>query len=368
MIKNIFLSHCAISLLLPEAADQIKFLIDDQVNFGMGNFMEHYPYWQRKFKENFGALLQTNPDNLAMVKNTSEAMSMIALGYPFEPGDEVISYIHEYPANHYPWRMLEFKGVKLKLLKNKPVAIPGCENKPGYFDWHELESLLSPKTKLIALSHVQFTSGYAVNLEKLGNLCKQSGIDLVIDAAQSMGCMPIYPEKFNISAVASAGWKWLRGPFGSGVFYTHPDFRSKLLPTLVGAETMQQGFDYLDHTWNPHPSAKRFEYSSSPVSLMAGLAKTAEEISLEKIFDHVLELQDIVLARINSKKVAPLLFEKENRSGILSLHCEDPASLNQFLNSKGFITTSRGGYVRIAPFVDNTSEEMEQLADVVNTY
>ena len=63
MIKNIFLSHCAISPLLPKAADQIKFLIDDQVNSGMGNFMEHYPYWQKKFKENFGTLLQTNPDN-----------------------------------------------------------------------------------------------------------------------------------------------------------------------------------------------------------------------------------------------------------------------------------------------------------------
>ncbi len=172
----------------------------------------------------------------------------------------------------------------------------------------------------------------------------------------------------HISAVASAGWKWLRGPFGTGVFFTSPDFRSKLSATLVGAETMMQGFDYLDHTWNPHTTAKRFEYSSSPVSLMAGLAASAENIEVEKIFEHVVKLQDTLIAKLNSSKVQPLVFEKENRSGILSLHCEDPASLNQFLNERGFITTARGSYVRIAPFMQNTGEEMGLLADAINAY
>jgi len=304
------------------------------------------------------------------VKNTSEALSMVANGYPFQAGDEVISYIHEYPANHYPWRLQERRGVKLKLLSNVPARQDIDPALPGSWSMEELQNLITPRTRVIALSHVQFASGYAADLRALGQLCRERGIDLVVDAAQSLGSMPLYPEEYNIAALAAAGWKWLLGPFGTGVFYTSEAFREKLTPVLVGAETMQQGMDYLDHHWNPHASAKRFEYSSSPVILVAALATCLREVhqrySPEAIFAEILRLQDHFLKKLDNPAVKPLLFPTGHRSGILSLVCQDLEKRMQQLKEAKIACSPRGGLLRVAPHFYNTEEDMEALAAVLN--
>jgi selenocysteine lyase/cysteine desulfurase len=297
---------------------------------------------------------------------------MVANGYPFQPGDEIVSFVHEYPANHYPWRLQEQRGVRLRLVANRPWEHPDTQALPGYFTLDDVEALLTDRTRVVALSHVQFTSGFATDLRALGDRCRQRGIDLVVDAAQSMGCLPLHPEEMGISAVAAAGWKWLLGPFGTGVFYTAPSFRDKLSTVLVGAETMQQGMEYLDHRWTPHTSAKRFEYSSLPLSLMAALQEGVRHVHLpsdpETTRDKVLLLQDTFLAALRNDRIQPLRFAQPNRSGILALSCPDPPGLVRFLADKGMYATARNGFVRIAPFLGNTVEEMEDLAAAVNDY
>src|SRR6266540_1788758 len=106
----------------------------------------------------------------------------------------------------------------------------------------------SPKG-VVALSHVQFASGYCADVKALAEFCKARDIDLVLDVAQSLGSLPIYPEVLQAAALVSSGWKWLLGPVGSGLLYTSPRLRAKLELTMVGAEAMQQGVDYLDHAW-----------------------------------------------------------------------------------------------------------------------
>jgi selenocysteine lyase/cysteine desulfurase len=368
-----FFSHCAISPLTPAGLQASKYYLEDQAAHGMTNFMGYYLESQEAFKKTFGRLLKTSTDNLAYVKNTSEALSMIANGYRFNPGDEVVSFIHEYPANHYPWRILERKGVRLKLIPNRPFNHPNTQDKVGYFTVDDVEKLITSKTRIVALSHVQFTSGFAIDLAEIGKLCRSYGIDLIIDAAQSMGCLPLYPEEFGISAIAAAGWKWLMGPFGSGVFYTSPSLREKLDPVLIGAETMEQGFEYLNHEWTPHQTAKRFEYSSSSVALSAGLRASVESVhlsqpSMESIRDQVIDLQNHFLKYLNHSHLVPLIHEASHRSGILSLAVADPKDLVQYLAKNEIICTPRNGFVRIAPFVHQTNQQMEHLAEIINQY
>lgn len=368
-----FFSHCAISPLTPAGLQASKYYLEDQAAHGMTNFMGYYLESQEAFKKTFGRLLKTSTDNLAYVKNTSEALSMIANGYRFNPGDEVVSFIHEYPANHYPWRILERKGVRLKLIPNRPFNHPNTQDKVGYFTVDDVEKLITSKTRMVALSHVQFTSGFAIDLAEIGKLCRSYGIDLIIDAAQSMGCLPLYPEEFGISAIAAAGWKWLMGPFGSGVFYTSPSLREKLDPVLIGAETMEQGFEYLNHDWTPHQTAKRFEYSSSSVALSAGLRASVESVhlsqpSMESIRDQVIDLQNHFLKYLNHSHIVPLIHEASHRSGILSLAVADPKDLVQYLAKNEIICTPRNGFVRIAPFVHQTNQQMEHLAEIINQY
>lgn len=365
-----FLAHCGISPMYKKAADKAIELITEQQRHGATTFKGYYIQELTAFKEQFGRLLHTSADNIAAVRNTSEAISMIANGYPFEPGDEVISFVHEYPANHYPWRLQERRGVKLKLLPNIPAREDIDQNMVGKWSLEELERHITPKTKVIALSHTQFTSGFAVNIKKLGRLCKKYNIDLVIDAAQSLGSMPVFPEEYNIAALASAGWKWLMGPFGIGVFYTSADFREKIALTQIGAETMQQGMDFLDHSWNPHPTARRFEYSSSSITHVAALTTCVRELhahyGTENIYPEIIRLQNIFLKKLDNPAFKPLLFESENRSGILSVYCEQWEDFAQVLAEKKIVCAMRSGFIRVAPHFYNTDEDMERLAEAMN--
>lgn len=367
----IYLSHCSISPLYSGAFSKEMKIAKEQVDSGVIAFQQ-YEDILNGLRTAAAGLLETSPENLAFVKNTSEGMGLIANGYPFEKGDQVISYVHEYPANHYPWKLQEQRGVDLVLLKNHEYAVQTARSLPAAWSMAELEERVTSRTKIIAVSHVQFTSGFAADLKMLGEFCGSHGIDLVVDAAQSLGCLPVYPVQYNISAVASSGWKWLLGPVGTGLLYTSESFRAKLGHVMVGAEVMLQGTDYLNHTWQPHQSARRFEYSTSPVTLAAALQACIEEVplhyGLENIRAEVFRLQDIMLENMDRNRFTPVLFPQENRSGILSIVCrDDPASIARGMEEKGVICSARGGYLRLAPHFYNNDEEMIKAMDLLSS-
>ena len=366
-----FIGHCSVSPLYSKAADIAVELLRAHQQRGGAPILEAYMEQLNELKAHTAVLLRTQPENIASVKNTSDAMSMVANGYPFEPGDEIISFVQEYPANFHPWRLQErARGVKLKLVSNQPARADIPPSTIGSWSMEELESLITSRTRVIALSHVQFTSGYAADLRQLGQLCKERSIDLVIDVAQSLGAMPVYPEEMNIAALASAGWKWLLGPIGTGVFYTSPAFRDKLQPVQVGAETMVQEFDFMNLDWNPNPTARRFEFSTSPIYLVAALATCIREVharyGAEAIFQEVLRLQGIFLNKLDNPAFKPLLFEGPHRSGILSIYCEELEKIKARLVENNIVCAPRSGMLRVAPHFYNTEEDMERLAEVMN--
>ncbi|MCB0581186.1 MAG: aminotransferase class V-fold PLP-dependent enzyme [Phaeodactylibacter sp.] len=366
-----FIGHCSISPLYSKAADIAVELLRAHQQRGGAPLIEAYMEQLNELKAHAAALLHTQPENIAFVKNTSDALSMVANGYPFEPGDEVVTFVQEYPANFHPWRLQErTRGVELKLLSSRPAREDIPPEVVGGWSMEELESLITPKTRVVALSHVQFTSGYAANLRELGQLCRERGIDLVIDAAQSLGVQPIYPEEMNIAAVASAGWKWLLGPMGTGILYTSPEFREKLRPVQVGAEAMVQEFDFMNLEWNPVATARRFEFSTSPVYLVAALATCLRDIharyGADAIFKEVIRLQEIFLDKLDNPGLRPLLFGPEHRSGILSIHCENLKSATAKLAENKIVCAPRSGLLRVAPHFYNTEEDMVRLADVLN--
>lgn len=377
-----FMAYCSVSPLNKPAADRAKQFIERQMEIGRGMLFEYVGdiHVARRFHRNFAQLLKTSDENISMTTNTSEALSMIANGYPFEPGDQIISYVNEYPANHYPWVIqAKRRGVELVLLDD--VEFPQTEG-PGAgpiptgfakgWSFEELESKVTERTRMIALSYVQFTNGYAADLKRLGDFCKSKEIDLVIDAAQGLGCLPIYPEEFGISCLASAGWKWLLGPAGTGVMYTAPDFRSKIEITMSGADHMKQDTQYLDHTWDPFECGRKFEYSTVSYALLDGLSVGVEEVflpnSMEAIRDHNFALQDLALEHLDKTKFQPVLHLPEHRSGILALipKVSDAASISKQLDAQQIIVTPRDGYLRFAPHLCSTQDEVVAAVEALN--
>ena len=377
-----FQGYCSVSPLSKSAADQVKFVTERQLQVGRGIIFEFTgdEHIAIRFHQNFAQLLKTSVDNISMLTNTSEGISMIANGYPFEPGDQIISYVNEYPANHYPWVLqAKRRGVELVLLSDstfEQADRKGTGPIPDEFakgwSFEELESKVTERTRVIALSHVQFTNGYAADLPKLGAFCKSKGIDLVIDAAQGLGCLPIYPEEYGIACLASAGWKWLLGPVGSGVMYTTPEFREKIEITMTGADQMKQDTQYLDHTWDPIATGKKFEYSTVAYAVIAGLSAGLETIflphSMEAIRDHNFALQDLALQQLDFTKYQPVVHLPEHRSGILSLipKVSNAEQISAELDAKKIIVTPRDGYLRFAPHLCTTEDEVSQAVDALN--
>ena len=361
--QYIFLSHCGIApFYTPALAKQHEIALEQNLSGSL--VFRRYDAILDGLRAAAAELLKTSPDNLAFVKNTTEGVELIASGYPLKAGDEIISYVHEYPANHYPWRVQERRGAKLILLPDTSTA-----GRPVSWSMRDLEARITPRTRVVALSHAQFASGFCADLPALANLCRAHDIDLVVDAAQTLGSLPIYPEELGIAAVVSSGWKWLLGPIGSGLLYTSKRFRARLDLVMVGAETMQQGLDYLNHDWNPHTSAKCFEYSTSPISLAAALECCVRELPLqygvEAIAAEIARLQDVFLAALGHDRIRPVFTPQECRSSILSLAMPDAKAVCRALLKENVICTERGGYVRVAPHFYNTEEELERVAGVL---
>ena len=379
--REIFLSHCAVAAMHGAAAGTEREITRRHSQEG-NSFFSQYGAILAEFRQAAGGMLNTSADNIAFITNTAQAMNMIALGYPFESGDQIISYQHEYPSNHYPWRLpaLADKAELVLLGNTDENGTPIEDDRPVAWSMEELERKTTSRTRIVAISHVQFTSGFAADLPRLGAFCRERNIDLIVDAAQSLGCLPLDPEACGVAAMAASGWKWLMGPVGSGVMYVSPQLREKLAIAMVGVDTMQHGAraDYLNRDWSPVEEARRLEFSTQPVSLVAGLRAAIERGPLEygnqAIADEMFAMQGRLLASIDSWNPFRLLkFPASHRSGIVSLtHDGTPAErkialrkLQKSLLAAGVNVTVRGGYLRLAPHYPNTLEEIGQATEVL---
>ncbi|WP_419176458.1 aminotransferase class V-fold PLP-dependent enzyme [Desulfosediminicola sp.] len=368
---KVFLGHCAISPLFAGARDVMQSYAKEMAAGGvtaLHQFLDYIP----RLHNSAGAMMKTGGENISFVQNTATALSMIAGGYPFEPGDQIISYVHEYPSNHYPWLIQQSRGVELVLLPD--VGETGDNGTLLGWSMEDLEKLVTSRTRVIAVSHVQFASGFAADLVELGAFCKERDIDLVVDCAQSFGCLPVYPEEYNIAAIATSGWKWLMGPFGAGLMYTSPEFRAKLRITMGGPSMMEQGLDYLDLSWQPHKDGRMFEFSASPFDHMAALAEVMENVfarnSMEQVRDEVFRLQDLFVAELLSlgvtgREANVLMPPQKHRSGIMPIQvAADPQAVMAQLQSEGVTFTGPTGVLRLAPHFYMSDAQIVKAAHV----
>ena len=169
-----FLAHCSVSHLYQPAADVSKHVLDRQVLAGRQMLPEFAGENNiaMRFHRNFGNMMKTSAENITMTTNTSEGMCMIANGYPWKSGDQIISYVNEYPANHYPW-VLQTKKHDVELIQLSDCDVPQIDHpKAGPisgslargWSFEELVSHVTDRTRVVAISHVQFTSGFAADL------------------------------------------------------------------------------------------------------------------------------------------------------------------------------------------------------------
>ena len=302
----------------------------------------------------------SSADDIALVKNTSEALSMIAHGLEWKAGDNIVSFSNEFPSNRIVWESLRDQGVSLTLVDEKP-----------YKDTEErLISLCNEKTRLISVSSVQYASGYRVDVEKIGRFCRDNGILFCVDAIQSVGAIPFDVQAYHADFVAADGHKWMLGPEGLGFFYSKPGSRDLLRLNEYGWHMVESMGDFDNPAWKPAQSARRFECGSP--NILAAHALNAsisllEDIGMDKVEQLIREKTDRILNEISRIEGVTLIspVEPSRRAGIITFQVAgyDSPTLYQSLMNQNVICASRGGGIRFSPHFYTQDRVIDQAFD-----
>lgn len=317
---------------------------------------------QKKIKKILSELLNCSPDELGLIHNTAEGMNFISHGMDFVAEDEVILLENEYPSNVYPWRHLEKKGVKL-------VTTP-METSPAAF-LQALKRLITIKTRAISLSAVHWCTGMPLPLEQVGALCKEKGIDFVVDGAQGVGMQPLDTQKTNIAYMAFPAWKWLLGPLGLGVLYISKEKLNSLKPIFIGTESVVQHQEYLPYKSELKPTTDRFTISTANFNdwvYFEAALQFLQDIGFAAVRDRILELSAYLSAGLT--KIGFKVFSDQfpdYPTGIVV--CEKPGVgsdiVVQQLKQNKIVTAERLGRVRFSPHVYISPQQLDEVLRVL---
>lgn len=353
----IYLNHAAVAPWPKRTGDAVIKFAEQNTRFGSHFYLD----WLNKEAE-LHTQLQTllnapSADDIALVKNTSEALSFVAYGLTWQPGDNIVSSNEEFPSNRLPWESLADQGVEFRQADLHGADAPE----------DALFALVDGNTRLLTISSIQFASGLRIDLERIGEFCKRRGILFCIDAIQSLGAVQFDVQAYQADFVMADGHKWMFGPEGLGVFYTTPEARNKLKLTQYGWHMMKDIHNYENQPWEAHPSARRFECGSPN---MLGIHAYSASLSLlletgmAAIEAHVLEKSGYLTDAIDKNGQLVLLSAKQNRlkSGIVVFKHRTVANevLYQHLQKNGVVCALRGGGIRFSPHFYNTFEELDR--------
>lgn len=312
----------------------------------------------REGRELCARLLNASADEIALMVNTSYGINLAARALPLRRGEVVLTYDGEFPANIYPWMALATGGVTLE-------RIPLRNGLPD--EERLLAELDRPDVRVVAVSWVQFASGYRTDLARLGRACRERGIFLVVDAIQGLGGATLDVRDAPIDVLACGAQKWLLSPWGTGFVYVRRELVRELVPQDVGWMSMAASEDFTrltDYEYRFWDDARRFEVVTLPFQDFVGLNASVgllHELAPAAVAAHVESLATQLVrgaeARPDLRLVTP--GDRAHRAGVISIAPADPRAASARLTSAGVTHALREGAIRLSPHCYNTPEEIE---------
>jgi selenocysteine lyase/cysteine desulfurase len=308
-------------------------------------------------------LLGAVPEEIALTINTGFGLSLAARALPLRQGDIVLTSDREFPANVYPWMMLKDIGVTLELAPTTPEGWPDED--------YLLSRLRDPRVRVLAVSLVQFSNGYTVDLARLSAATRATGTYLVVDAIQGVGQIPVDLRKTPVDVLSCGAQKWLLSPWGSGFVYVRRELIRELRPSVTGWMAFEGTEDFTRLTqYNDtlRGDARRFELITLPYQDFAGMNASLGlllSLGIPRIREHLQTLHAPVLAwaaRSGARVTSPA---GERGSGIL---CVAPANVGEAfraLKAAHIISSMREGAIRLSPHAYSTLDEMERVVEAL---
>jgi selenocysteine lyase/cysteine desulfurase len=354
----VYLNHAGVAPVSTRVDEALRRYANAATHRGAFDYMRVYDAEIERVRSRAAALLDARVEEVAFVKNTTEGLGFVAAGLDWHPGDQVISCDLEFPSNVYPWWNLRSRGVETTLLPGRDGRLP--------LELVE-EALRGPRVRLLALSSVQYGSGFRSDLAALGKLCRERGVLFCVDAIQSLGCLPLDVEACAIDFLAADGHKWLLSVEGCGLFYCSRRVLDLLAPHTLGWRSVARNLDHDTYQRELHPSAIRFEEGTPNTAGIFALGAAIDlllEIGIEAIGERVLALTDHLVEGLRGRGAE--LRSPRGRgeaSGIVSfaMPAEAPADTVRRLRARRVFTVVRRGGVRASPHFYNTPEELDQL-------
>jgi cysteine desulfurase/selenocysteine lyase len=363
--KKIFMAHAAVTALPRVVADAvIRFTEESAANF------ENFAALLKSIQETRASaanLIGSSPEEIALIGPTSLGLSLFANGIDWRPGDEVICYLDDYPANVYPWLNLRSRGVTIRLLQ---------PSKTGALTPELVAEALTSKTRLVALASCNFVSGYRIDLNAIGKLLREKEILFSVDAIQTLGAFPSTVE--YVDFLSADAHKWMLGPLAIGIVYVRKECFDLCRPTLLGSWNVKApGFIAQDEI-EFQPTAQRYEPGAMNVMGIFGMKAAIDlllEIGITRVADRIRTITAQLgdgLQGLGFTVLGPT--GGPSASGIVTVSRPgiDMEALFERLTAANIICSSRQDrqgrhYIRFSPHFYNTEAEVDQVLKVIAT-
>jgi len=363
--SKIFMAHAAVTALAGPVAEAMSELIHKS-SADFPDFSEVLALIGQT-RESAARLVQASPDEIALLGPTSLGLSLVANGMAWAPGDEVVCYLDDYPANVYPWINLREKGVVVRFIE--PAQI-------GEITLEAVERTLTPKTKLVALASCSFISGFRIDIGGIGKVLRERGILFCLDAIQTLGAFSTTVE--HVDFLSADAHKWLLGPMAIGVVYVRKELFDVCRPTLLGAWNIKAPGFIAQNEIEFVESAQRYEPGVLNLPGVAGMKAAIDlllEIGIDKVAERILSIRSRLVSGL-AELGFTLLGDPQNPahlSGIITVNhpTRDIASLFKRLAENRVICSHRHDrqgkqYLRFSPHFYNTEDEVDRVLEVLN--
>jgi len=358
-----FLDHAAVSPLPQPAVDAMQVYAHSLAEHGVAAVRT----WLDRVREvRFLAARLINapsPDDVIFVSNTTQGIGLIAEGFPWVPGDNVVTAAEEYPSNLYPWLNLASRGVEVRRVPSQ-----GCRVVRD-----DLLAAIDGRTRVLALSAVEYASGFRNDLDAIGEVCRKRGIFFFVDAIQALGVLPIDVQRTPIDALAADGHKWLLAPEGAGIAYIRREWVERLHVIGVGWNSVVHRYDFNTIDLKLIPHAGRWEggsYNVAGITSLGASLKLLLDLGMAAVEEQVLALTDELCEGAASAGLEVFSSRQPGeKSGIVSLvkpGASTPAVVKR-CREAGVIVNDRAHRLRVSPHVYNTSEDLQRFLDAVRS-
>lgn len=359
--KLIYFNHAAVSPLSSRAARALEQQVREQMQYAVVK----EDLWEKRAEDGrriAATLLNAGPGEIAFVKNTTEGLNLFARGLGWKKGDKVVLPRVEFPANVYPWLSLEAKGVKLEFV----------EEKNGRILVEDIEKAMDRRTRVVAISFVEFSSGYRNDLERIGKICKRRGVHLVVDGIQGVGALRLDVKKCNLSAMSAGGHKWLLSPQGTGIFYCPKKVMKSLDHPAPGWMSVSGWTDYYNFKYDLFNDSRRYESAQRNLLGLCALTeslKLIDRLGIGSVEKRILDITDYLCGRLEEKGFEIFSSRRDGeKSGIVSFFTKgrDPEKVRESLRRKGIIVAARDGRLRASPHYYNSFEEVDRFVKALS--